>query len=230
MEVIDVPVTGKKFSWFNADGSAMSRLDRFLLSDGFIEKGGISNQWIGDCDISDHCPIWLVCSKLDWGPKPFKFNNCWLQHPNFIPFVAETWKNLEVKGEDWLQGVAEIKKEVKDHFAKLSQRSGNTDLSCKTKAGLEQRKRNLKSHIFVDSRPARSGENKTEKKGKLSEDRRVSAKVSEGGSLKLARRALATQGGLGGQWDTWHKTPRWRNVSRPATDVSPGEIYRLRLI
>ncbi|GAU33427.1 hypothetical protein TSUD_380630 [Trifolium subterraneum] len=81
------------------NGSAMSRLDCFLLSEGFIEKGGISNQWIGDRDISDHCPIWLVCSNLDWGPKPFKFNNCWLEHPNFIPFVTETWKKLEVKGK-----------------------------------------------------------------------------------------------------------------------------------
>jgi exonuclease III len=81
LEVTDVPVTGKKFTWFSADGSAMSRLDRFLLSEGFIEKGGISNQMVGDRDISDHCPIWLECTRLNWGPKPFKFLNCWLQHP-----------------------------------------------------------------------------------------------------------------------------------------------------
>ncbi|XP_045810866.1 uncharacterized protein LOC123905300 [Trifolium pratense] len=59
MEVIYVPVLGKKFTWFSFDNSAMSRLDRFLLSDGFIQKGGISNQWVGNRDISDHCPIWL---------------------------------------------------------------------------------------------------------------------------------------------------------------------------
>ncbi|PNX71762.1 cysteine-rich receptor-like protein kinase, partial [Trifolium pratense] len=99
MEVVDIPVTGKKFSWFNAEGTVMSRLDRFLLSEGFIERGGISNQWIGDRDISDHCPVWLVCSKLNWGPKPFKFNNCWLEHPNFIPFVTETWKKMQIKGK-----------------------------------------------------------------------------------------------------------------------------------
>ncbi|MCI69334.1 hypothetical protein A2U01_0090596, partial [Trifolium medium] len=27
MEVVDVPVLGKNFSWFSHDGSAMSRLD-----------------------------------------------------------------------------------------------------------------------------------------------------------------------------------------------------------
>ncbi|CAJ2672026.1 unnamed protein product [Trifolium pratense] len=80
MELIDIPVSGKSFSWFSADGKSMSRLDRFLLSEGFIDKGGISGQWIGNRDISDHCPIWLICSKLDWGPKPFKFINCWTEH------------------------------------------------------------------------------------------------------------------------------------------------------
>ncbi|MCI24910.1 reverse transcriptase, partial [Trifolium medium] len=62
MEVVDIPMMGKKFTWSNSDGSAMSRLDRFLLSDGFIEKGSITNQWVGNRDISDHCPIWLGCS------------------------------------------------------------------------------------------------------------------------------------------------------------------------
>jgi hypothetical protein len=32
MELVDVPVLGKKFSWFSADGKAMSQIDRFLLS------------------------------------------------------------------------------------------------------------------------------------------------------------------------------------------------------
>ncbi|PNX83060.1 cysteine-rich receptor-like protein kinase [Trifolium pratense] len=99
MKVIDIPVAGKKFSWFSADGKAMSRLDRFLLSDGFIERGGVSGQWIGDRNISDHCPIWLVFSNTDWGPKPFKFNNCWIDHPNFKPFVTNIWRNLDIKGK-----------------------------------------------------------------------------------------------------------------------------------
>ncbi|MCH90510.1 hypothetical protein A2U01_0011426, partial [Trifolium medium] len=99
LEVIDIPVTGKKFTWFSSDGSVMSRLDHFLLSEGFIEKGGISNQCIGDRDISDHCPIWLMSSKLNWGPKPFRFNNCWLEHPDFLAFVKTTWENMEIQGK-----------------------------------------------------------------------------------------------------------------------------------
>jgi hypothetical protein len=99
MEVVDVPVLGKKFSWFSADGKAMSRIDRFLLSDGFISTFGISGQWIGDRDISDHCPIWLLASTVDWGPKPFKVINDWLEHPEFLPFVDKMWKSFDVKGK-----------------------------------------------------------------------------------------------------------------------------------
>ncbi|PNX74096.1 cysteine-rich receptor-like protein kinase [Trifolium pratense] len=99
MEVIDVPVAGKKFSWFSGDGQSMSRLDRFLLSEGFIEKGGVSGQWIGNRDISDHCPIWLMCDNIDWGPKPFKFNNCWTEHPDFNSFVTNLWGNLNITGK-----------------------------------------------------------------------------------------------------------------------------------
>ncbi|GAU42391.1 hypothetical protein TSUD_296890 [Trifolium subterraneum] len=98
MEVIDIPVLGKKFTWFNSNGSTMRRLDRFLLSEGFIHKGGISNQWIGDHDISDHCPIWLECSILNWGPKPFKFNNCWVNHPEFLDLVKNIWVQSNVRG------------------------------------------------------------------------------------------------------------------------------------
>ncbi|GAU33402.1 hypothetical protein TSUD_20950 [Trifolium subterraneum] len=99
MELIDVPVAGKKFSWFSADGNAISRLDRFLLSDNFIEKEEVAGQWIGNHDISDHCPIWLMCSNLNWGPKPFKVNNCWLEHSEFKLFVEKTWEKLNIRGK-----------------------------------------------------------------------------------------------------------------------------------
>ncbi|PNY01857.1 cysteine-rich receptor-like protein kinase, partial [Trifolium pratense] len=99
LEVIDVPVLGKKFSWFSADGRSMSRIDRFLLSDGFITTQGISSQWIGDRDISDHCPIWLMASPNNWGPKPFRVINGWLEHPEFLSFVENSWKGFEVHGK-----------------------------------------------------------------------------------------------------------------------------------
>jgi hypothetical protein len=99
MEVIDVPVLGKKFTWFSADGKSMSRIDRFLLSDGFISMFGISGQWVGDRDISDHCPIWLIVSSDNWGPKPFRVINGWFDHPEFLPFIESCWKGYKIMGK-----------------------------------------------------------------------------------------------------------------------------------
>lgn len=59
----------------------------------------IAAQWVGDRDISDHCPIWLACSVINWGPKPFRFNNVGLiEHKEFKPFVEECWRSFNVGG------------------------------------------------------------------------------------------------------------------------------------
>lgn len=65
MNLVDVPVLGKKFTWWSGDGRARSRLDRFLLFEELISKWQVAAQWIGEWDISDHCPIWLDCSIFD---------------------------------------------------------------------------------------------------------------------------------------------------------------------
>ncbi|CAK8572199.1 unnamed protein product [Lathyrus sativus] len=58
MGLCDVPVIAGKFTWFRSDGSAMSRHDRFLLSDGLVQLWNVANQAIGNRDLSAHCPIW----------------------------------------------------------------------------------------------------------------------------------------------------------------------------
>ncbi|GAU22765.1 hypothetical protein TSUD_129770 [Trifolium subterraneum] len=99
MELVDVPVLGKKFTWFSADGKSMSRIDRFFMSDGFAAKYDITGQSIRDRDISDHFPVWLIVSSNNWGPKPFRVINGWLDHPDFFPFVENTWKSFDVHGK-----------------------------------------------------------------------------------------------------------------------------------
>ncbi|PNX65065.1 cysteine-rich receptor-like protein kinase [Trifolium pratense] len=99
MELVDVPMSGKKFTLFSADGRLMSRLDKFLLSSGLIGKWKVAGQWVGDKDISDHCPVSLHCSVNNWGPKPFRVNNCWLEHPDFLRFVENIWLSNNFDGK-----------------------------------------------------------------------------------------------------------------------------------
>ncbi|XP_058753874.1 uncharacterized protein LOC131627053 [Vicia villosa] len=98
MELVDLPTIGGKFTWIKSNGKSMSRIDRFLLSDSFVEDWKMEGQYIGEREVSDHAPIWLKDNRKDWGPKPFKFNNLWFNHEDFDTFVEEEWKKIVVKG------------------------------------------------------------------------------------------------------------------------------------
>lgn len=76
---------------------SINRIDRFLLLDNMINRWGVVGQFIGDRDISDHCPVGLVKDNIDWDPKLFKFNNEWFSSDSFVPFMEEEWKNLNVE-------------------------------------------------------------------------------------------------------------------------------------
>lgn len=100
-----MPLLGRKYTWYKENGSAMSRLDRFLVSQEWIDSSGVAAQWALARDVSDHCPIVLKGEHQDWGPKPFRFNNCWLSHPGFcllvegslLGFNVDSWKAFGLK-------------------------------------------------------------------------------------------------------------------------------------
>jgi len=50
---------------------------------------GDSALWVLPRDVSDHCPLVLKVGGWDWGPRPFRFNNFWLENPKFKPLVEE---------------------------------------------------------------------------------------------------------------------------------------------
>lgn len=47
MELVEVPAIGNEFTWANNDGSAKSRLDRFLLLIELIEDCGAESGGVG---------------------------------------------------------------------------------------------------------------------------------------------------------------------------------------
>nr|KYP50896.1 hypothetical protein KK1_027251 [Cajanus cajan] len=74
MELIDIPLVGKRFTWFKSYGSMMRYVE-------VIPR-----------DVFDHCPLILNHKVLNWGPKPFRFNNCWLSHSGIEGVVRSTWE------------------------------------------------------------------------------------------------------------------------------------------
>ena len=54
--------------------------------------------WALPRDVSDHCPLILKEGGWDWGPKPFRFNNHWLENGSFRGVVEGCWREQRVEG------------------------------------------------------------------------------------------------------------------------------------
>nr|GEX42432.1 RNA-directed DNA polymerase, eukaryota [Tanacetum cinerariifolium] len=69
----------------------MSKLDRFLVSDGiFLEFPSISALCL-DRHLSDHRPILLHEIQSDFGPVPFRFYHSWFSFEGFDDMVKRPW-------------------------------------------------------------------------------------------------------------------------------------------
>ncbi|CAK8563107.1 unnamed protein product [Lathyrus sativus] len=75
MDLVDMPSSGNRFTWYSGDGNSMSKIHRFLVVDVIIDRWGVVGQTIGKRFISDYCLIWLKLCSFDWGRKPFKTND-----------------------------------------------------------------------------------------------------------------------------------------------------------
>ncbi|WJX38360.1 hypothetical protein P8452_26031 [Trifolium repens] len=91
LELEDLKLFGRKFTWVQPNGACASRLDRILVSSNWKDTWGEVSLWALQRDVSDHCPLILKYSNVDWGPKPFRFNNHWLRHKRFKEVVATQW-------------------------------------------------------------------------------------------------------------------------------------------
>ncbi|GJY48443.1 reverse transcriptase domain, reverse transcriptase zinc-binding domain protein [Tanacetum coccineum] len=67
MKLIEIPMGGRKFTRVSDDVA----LDRKL---------------------SDHCPMVIKDVELDFGPKPFRIFNVWMEEPDFISVIEEAWR------------------------------------------------------------------------------------------------------------------------------------------
>jgi len=88
----------RKYIWYRPNGRSVSRIDRALVSTEWGENWGSLALRVFPRDVSDHCPLVLKVDGCDWGPKPFIFNNHWLDDRNFKKMVEVEWRNQEVNG------------------------------------------------------------------------------------------------------------------------------------
>jgi hypothetical protein len=96
--LVDLPLRGRKFTWYKGDGVTMSRLDRFLLSEEWSLTWPNCSQVAQLRGISDHCPILLAADEDDWGPHPLRMLKCWTEVPGYQNFVRDKWHSLQIDG------------------------------------------------------------------------------------------------------------------------------------
>ncbi|KAK0598705.1 hypothetical protein LWI29_037213 [Acer saccharum] len=92
--VVDMPMQAMEFTWTNSrDVAAWSRLDRFLISPSLLLNFSNLKQTGLPRTLSDHNPILLTERKVDWGPRPFRFVNVWLEDLGMMKDVMDGWVN-----------------------------------------------------------------------------------------------------------------------------------------
>ena len=92
-ELVDISMGGYSFTWTDKWAGKMSKLDRFLVSESFLEAFVGATGMVLEKALPDHRPILLKEKVVDYGPTPFRFFNSWLQVDDFKALVETTWKH-----------------------------------------------------------------------------------------------------------------------------------------
>jgi exonuclease III len=59
VDLEDLNVLGRRFTWYHPNGRSMSRIDRMLISEEWANVWGENALWVLPRDVSDHCPLVL---------------------------------------------------------------------------------------------------------------------------------------------------------------------------
>ncbi|GJR94726.1 RNA-directed DNA polymerase, eukaryota, partial [Tanacetum coccineum] len=126
--LVDVKLEGYSFTWSHPSGNKMSKLDRFLVSEGIFSSFPSLLATCLDRHLSDHRPILLNESLVDYGPIPFRVYHSWFKREGFDDMVHSAWNsfshsdpNLLIRFKKKLQALkAIIRAWIKDKNLLLS--------------------------------------------------------------------------------------------------------------
>nr|GEZ31607.1 RNA-directed DNA polymerase, eukaryota [Tanacetum cinerariifolium] len=85
---------GYSYTWAHKSASKMSKLDRFLISEGLISVFPSLSALCLDKHLSDHRPILMRELVVDYRPSPFCVFHSWFSKDGFDKLVERSWKKL----------------------------------------------------------------------------------------------------------------------------------------
>eukprot|EP00253_Pinus_taeda_P025864 PITA_25864 len=98
MNLVDIVTSNGLFTWNNKRGGesqVVSKLDRFIISEDLILIGKEMIARVLPFGGSDHWPVQLEMQGIGTPRnRPFRFDNIWLSHPDFINNIA-TWNSIK---------------------------------------------------------------------------------------------------------------------------------------
>lgn len=110
--LFDLTLLGSSFTWFGL-ANKKSRLDRILLNSAWMDKGDWSSQAI-DRSTSDHKGLLLSVVRNNWGPKPFKIYNCWLDDHELNILLKGFRSNIKVDNGNIQWTLKKLRMAIKD--------------------------------------------------------------------------------------------------------------------
>ena len=106
LELLDIPVHGGVASWSGGrNNQAWARLDRFLVTQDWLDCFSGVLQCRLPRPVSDHFPILLKGGGVRKGPSPFRFENMWLKVEGFKDLLRGWWQEAGGGGglaSEWL--------------------------------------------------------------------------------------------------------------------------------
>ncbi|GJW09474.1 RNA-directed DNA polymerase, eukaryota [Tanacetum coccineum] len=99
---INFPLSGRRFTRFDKNGSKASKLDRFLLSRNFFDYWNDASVLVLCHSLSDHCPLLLKVETLNFGPKPYRVFDKWFGNDDFKSLVVNSWTSSPLNLSDEL--------------------------------------------------------------------------------------------------------------------------------
>ncbi|XVF08367.1 hypothetical protein REPUB_Repub06bG0220500 [Reevesia pubescens] len=87
----EIPMNGKSFTWYGRN-KKRSKLDRFFIEE---ELGSVFPNLVVKAmkkTLSDHIPLVLQWQSVNWGPKPFRFYNWWMNTTGYEELVKNALK------------------------------------------------------------------------------------------------------------------------------------------
>nr|GEZ73297.1 RNA-directed DNA polymerase, eukaryota [Tanacetum cinerariifolium] len=127
----DIPLGGYSFTWAHKSASKMSKLDRFLVTEGLMLKFPHLAAICLDKNLSDHRPILMRELNVDYEATPFRVFHSWFNMKGFDNVVKNSWKNsnfVEANGMIYFKKKLQI---LKQDIKSWSKETRNSSLDAK---------------------------------------------------------------------------------------------------